>query len=131
MKSRQTLVGVLKQLLPFAALALLFAAVGVMHVTSRVMVVDAGYRLSKLEGDGRQLAVENQQLKLELATLKSPARLEKIAREQLNMAPPPPGGVIALGDQRVAGHPERTEAESNHPKTARALLATVAHRPEE
>lgn len=96
-KSRRLpITAVLIQLLPAALLTALFAAVGVLHVTSRVMVVDAGYKLSVLEAENRQLTLEHDRLGLELATLKSPARLEKIAREQLGMAPPPASAVITV-----------------------------------
>ena len=93
---RVTTAHVLLQLLPGALLAALFAAVGILHVTSRVLVVDAGYRLSRLEEENRQLTLRNDRLKLELATLISPARLEKLARER-GMQPPPAGTVISLG----------------------------------
>ncbi len=87
------------ELLPAAILCALFASVGIVHVASRVTVVDVGYKLSKLEQEGRALDRERDGLKLELATLKSPARLEKIARDRLGMAPPLAGTVITLGKQ--------------------------------
>ena len=85
------------ELLPAALLCALFAAVGIVHVTSRVIVVDIGYRLSQLEQDSRSLDRERDRLKLELATLKSPARLERIARDRLGMGPPAAGTVITVG----------------------------------
>jgi cell division protein FtsL len=83
-------------LLPAVLLFGLFAGVGILHVTSRVLVVDMGYRLSKAEAEGRDLTRENDRLKLELATLKNPARLERLAREKLGMAMPAGPAVIAL-----------------------------------
>jgi len=82
--------------LPAALLSLLFSAVGIIHVTSRVLVVHAGYRLSVLENEGRLLTRENDRLKIELATLKSAARLERIA-QTLGLMPPAAGSVIAAG----------------------------------
>ncbi|WP_224365222.1 cell division protein FtsL [Hyalangium versicolor] len=87
---------VLLHLLPAVLLSALFVAVGLLHVTSRVFVVDMGYRLSKAEAEGRTLTRENDRLKLELATLRAPARLEKLAREQLGMMMPPGSAVVAL-----------------------------------
>ena len=49
----------------------------------------------------RELTRDQAKLRLELATLKSPARLEKLAREVLAMAPPPPGAVLTLGPPAV------------------------------
>jgi cell division protein FtsL len=91
---------VLLHLLPGALICALFATVGVIHVTSRVLVVGVGYKLSSLENESRDLMRENDRLKLELATLKSPTRLETIAREQLGMGPPPAGAVITLSSDR-------------------------------
>ncbi|PTL77766.1 cell division protein FtsL [Vitiosangium sp. GDMCC 1.1324] len=87
---------VLLHLLPAVFLFALFAGVGILHVTSRVLVVDMGYRLSQAEGEERSLTRENDRLKLELATLKSPARLEKLAREKLGMSMPAGPLVISL-----------------------------------
>jgi len=87
---------VLMHLLPAVFLFALFAGVGILHVTSRVMVVDMGYRLSQSEAEERSLTRENDRLKLELATLKNPARLEKLSREKLGMSMPSGPLVIAL-----------------------------------
>lgn len=87
---------VLLHLLPAVFLFALFAGVGIIHVASRVLVVDMGYRLSKAEAEERALIRENDRLKLELATLKNPSRLEKLAREKLGMSMPSGPLVIAL-----------------------------------
>jgi cell division protein FtsL len=101
---------VLMHLLPAVLLFALFAAVGILHVTSRVLVVDMGYRLSKAQSEGNALTRENDRLKLELATLKAPARLERLAREQLGMMMPPGSAVVSLPPQlpgsRRQGKPE-------------------------
>lgn len=85
---RVSLGAVLGQMLPVVLCFGLLGAVGILHVASRSQVVDAAYRLSALEAESRTLALANDRLKLELATLKRPARLEAIARGQLGMAPP-------------------------------------------
>jgi cell division protein FtsL len=108
---------VLLLLLPAAFLFLLFAAVGIVHVTSRVMVVDAGYRLSRLQQENHELTHANDTLRLELATLKSPLRLERLAREQLGMAPPSAAAVVSLGAASRPARPEQARA----PRTERAL----------
>lgn len=87
---------ILLELLPAALLIALFAVVGILHVTSRVLVVKVGYELSRLDQDAQQLSREHDRLKLELATLKSPSHIEALARTQLSMAPPAPGTVIHL-----------------------------------
>ena len=84
------------EILPAALAVLLLAIVGVVHVTSRVMVVRMAYELSKLDSQTNELTRENDQLKLELATLKSPGRLEGLAKSQLGLAAPPASSVIHL-----------------------------------
>lgn len=88
---------ILLEILPAALAVLLLATVGVVHVTGRAMVVRMGYELSRLDAAGAELVRENDRLRLELATLKRPARLEQAARSQLDLAPPSPGTVITLG----------------------------------
>ena len=105
---------VLLHLLPAVFLFALFAGVGILHVTSRVLVVDMGYRLSKAETEERALTRENDRLKLELATLKNPARLEKLARGQLGMLMPPGSAVVALQPELPGMH-RHGKAEARKP----------------
>jgi cell division protein FtsL len=84
------------ELFPAALTIALLAAVGIVHVTSRVLVVKVGYELSRLDAEATALTRENDRLKLELATLKSPARLEGLARQDLNLGPPAASAIIHL-----------------------------------
>lgn len=79
---------ILLEILPAALAVLLLAIVGVMHVTSRVMVVKLGYELSRLDQKSTELQRENDALAVELATLTSPAKLAPLARQQLQMQVP-------------------------------------------
>ncbi len=88
------------------ALAAPLAGIGIFHVWSRTRVQAAGYELGRLESEHRQLLAERDRLNLEVATLRSPGRLERFARERLGMAPPAPGAVMAGmagGKVRVGG----------------------------
>jgi cell division protein FtsL len=107
---RPTLGVVLRQLLPGAAVAGLLAAVGILHVAARTEVVDTGYALSHLESESRALALENDRLRLELATLKRSARLEKLSRDTLGMAAPASGAVTVLGRPADRPAPPRSLA---------------------
>jgi len=86
---------ILLEILPAALVVGLLAAVGIVHVSSRVMVVRVGYELSKADAEQTRLKREQATLKLELATLRSPARLETEARK-LGLGPPPVGTVHSL-----------------------------------
>ncbi len=79
---------ILLEILPAALAVLLISTVGVVHVTSRVMVVKLGYELSRLDQTSNELQRENDALAVELATLTSPAKLAPLAREQLKMQVP-------------------------------------------
>ncbi len=84
------------EILPAALVVLLLATVGIVHVTSRVLVVRMGYELSKLDQQGTDLERENAALKVELATLKSPGKLEATAKSKLGLVQPPATSVIHL-----------------------------------
>lgn len=81
------------EILPAALAVALFAVVGIVHVASRAMVVSQGYELSRLDQRFGDATREHDALKLELATLKSPSKLEAAARTRLGMAPPVAGSV--------------------------------------
>jgi cell division protein FtsL len=51
------------------------------YVWTRVQVVETGYRLRALEVQRDKLKEENRSLMVEAATLKSPQRLEQIAKQ--------------------------------------------------
>ncbi len=93
---RASLWAVLRQLLPALAVCALFAAAGILHAGGRLLVVRAGYKLSDLQAENRVLTRENDRLRLELATLKGPGRLEQVARGELGMAPPSANQVITM-----------------------------------
>ena len=117
---------VLLHLLPAVLLLALFAGVGILHVTSRVLVVDMGYRLSQAETEERSLTRENDRLKLELATLKSPARLEKLAREKLGMSMASGPLVIALPAEPT-GHKRTAQVEAREARGVRVAERGAAH----
>lgn len=67
-----------------------------LHVWLRLQVVHLGYVLSTMSKLQSQLEQENRELKVELATLTSPARLESMARARLGMTEPKRGQVVVL-----------------------------------
>lgn len=70
--------------------------VALLHVWLRLQVVHMGYVLSTTTKLQNQLEQENRELKVELATLTSPDRLEAMSRRRLGLAPPEKGQVIVL-----------------------------------
>jgi cell division protein FtsL len=82
-------------LLP-ALLGLGLLAMALAHVWLRLQVVHMGYALSTASKLERELEQENRELKVELATLISPQRLESMARTRLGMNQPQRGQVVIL-----------------------------------
>ncbi len=66
------------------------------HVWLRLQVVRMGYVLSTTSKLQARLEQENRELKVELATLTSPDRLETLARKRLGLVTPEKGQVIVL-----------------------------------
>lgn len=66
------------------------------HVWLRLQVVHMGYVLSTISKLQSRLEQEHRELKIELATLMSPQRLETLGRNRLGFKPPEKGQVIVL-----------------------------------
>jgi len=85
-----------RQVMSIAFLALGLVGVALLHVWLRLQVVHMGYVLSTTSKLQNQLEQENRELKVELATLTSPDRLEAMSRRRLGLRPPEKGQVIVL-----------------------------------
>ncbi|MBW1806919.1 MAG: cell division protein FtsL [Deltaproteobacteria bacterium] len=73
-------------------LAFTFAAV--VHVRSKLVVVELGYQLSRAASKHQELLTESRKLKLEVATLRNPRRLRKLAIEELGLIEPSPSQIL-------------------------------------
>lgn len=74
----------------------LLTLVSVFHVWSRVEVIDLNLKISesaRLLKEGQQ---ENKRLKVEVASLKAPARIETLAKGELGMALPTDQQVVLV-----------------------------------
>ena len=71
--------------------------------------------LSHLEAENQALTLQNDRLRLELGTLKRSARLEKLAKDSLGMAPPAPGAVTVLARPAPRPAPARPVAVAGRP----------------
>ncbi len=77
---------------------LMFFLIGgsLFYVWSRIQVIQLGYEISNAMKEERTLTEANKKLRLEIATLKSYSRIEKLALEELKMAKPKPEQVIVI-----------------------------------
>ena len=83
----------------FAAATLscaLLAAAALLHAWVRTRVTEEGYQLSRLSAEGRELSRQHESLQVQTAELKSPQRIEELARGRLSMGPPAIDRVVVL-----------------------------------
>jgi cell division protein FtsL len=83
-------------LAPFVLFMLFLIGGSLFYVWSRIQVIQFGYEISNALKQERVLTEENKKLRVEIATLKSYARIEKLAVEELRIAKPKPDQVIVI-----------------------------------
>jgi cell division protein FtsL len=86
-------------LVTFASFALavaILAASLLFHTFLRTRTTERGYRLSQLSAEHRELVRERERLQARAAELKSPQRIEELARTRLGMGPAPSDRVVVL-----------------------------------
>jgi cell division protein FtsL len=74
----------------------LLTIVSIFHVWSRAMVIDLNLQLAELSGQNKEAQQEQNRLKLEVASLKTPARIEALAKGELGMALPSDQQVVII-----------------------------------
>jgi cell division protein FtsL len=82
----------------FLCVAFVLMAVAVTYVWSHVQMTKLEYQVAEEMTRGEQMLDEQRKLKLEQATLKSPQRIEAIARSSLNLSYPDREQVILIKD---------------------------------
>lgn len=81
-----------------AVLILVFCIAAILHVRSRLAVVQLGYRLSQATREHKQLQATHRKLQVEVATLRSPRRLRKLATQKLHLREPVSQQIVHAGD---------------------------------
>ena len=82
--------------LVYFLLAIVLIGVSLFYVWSRIQVIQVGYEISNALKEGKAFHEANKKLRVEIATLKSYARIERVAGEELKMSKPGPGQVIVI-----------------------------------
>ncbi len=77
-------------------LMLIFIAELFFYTWCRVQYVQTGYEITKEVDHYRSLLTLQNNLKIELASLKSPERIEKIAKQQLGLTTPTPEQMLII-----------------------------------
>ena len=75
-------------ILPLLVILAILTIVSIFHVWSRVKVVDLNLQLGESRKQFKELQIEQSKLKLEVASLKTPSRIEALARQELGLSMP-------------------------------------------
>ena len=85
-----------KRLATIVAIFLWLLVSGFGYVWCRVQVVELGYQLSEIHRLHSRLLNDNKKLHLELARLRAPERVQRIAIEQLGLKQPTKDQIVVL-----------------------------------
>jgi len=80
----------------FLAIAIVITAAALVHVWVRLQIIDLGYATAVEKQTQKKLAEKNSSLSIRLTELRSPGRIEKVARERLGMDFPKPSQVLEI-----------------------------------
>jgi len=83
-------------LVPVLGFIALMLSASLFFVWSRVQVTGLEYEMSQLESTLRDLRQEESTLRLEAASLRSPERIERVARKELHLRLPSADQVITV-----------------------------------
>ena len=68
--------------------AAVFIGCSLFYVWSHHQILSLGYETSEAAREEQRLLQENNRLRLELASLKAPGRIERMAQQELGLVPP-------------------------------------------
>jgi cell division protein FtsL len=88
----------------------LVAGAMLLHAWARTRVTEQGYVLSRLSADYRDLTREHERLQIQAAELRSPQRIEELARTQLSMSAPSMDRVVVLVGEETGFARRRAQA---------------------
>lgn len=86
----------LREMARLIGLGALLAAAALFYAWQHFQFLQLRYRAESLKAERSQASELNQQLKLEIAGLRAPSRIDEIARRQLRLTMPVPGQVAPL-----------------------------------
>jgi cell division protein FtsL len=84
------------RLLPALVFIAVLLLISLFFVWSRLQFTHLEYDISSLEGRQREMQQESSRLRLEVASLRHPGRIEQAARNQMGLNLPNPAQVIAI-----------------------------------
>ncbi|HET6460364.1 MAG TPA: cell division protein FtsL [Syntrophales bacterium] len=96
----------------FIVVTLVLMAVALIYVWSHIHMTELEYMVAAEMSIKEKLVEEQTKLKVEIATLKSPQRLETIAKEQLQMTYPTRDQVIILNNDDNTASANKTAPDN-------------------
>jgi cell division protein FtsL len=104
----------MRYLFKTAALGAIIAAFCMVYVYQHFRCIDLGFQLEDLKGKTQQAHVLNSKLKLEIAYLRDPHRIDVIARRQLGLTQPTANQVREYTSQDGAEVAAMQDVRANH-----------------
>lgn len=86
----------LRACMRIVGLSTLLSAVVLLYAWQHFQCIQMSYKLEELKSSHAQAVELNQQLRLESAGLRSPMRIDAIARHQLGLTAPVPGQISTM-----------------------------------
>lgn len=81
------------------AIVAIVTTAAIAQVWTRLQAIELGYKISQATKTQHRLMEDQQTLRMELAQLKNPERIQKIAIETLGLRPPEPEQIRRLNRQ--------------------------------
>jgi len=103
----------LRECCRLAALGAFLAGLALLYAWQHFEDIQLRYQLEELKSERAQAAEFNQQLRLEVAALRSPMRIDAIARGQLGLSVPVPGQIAPVEGPSEAVLAEARAASSS------------------
>ena len=91
--------------------------IALLFVWVRIQVIQLGYEVSKIRKETTELREQKNRLEAEIAELKSPSRIEAIAKERFGMRLPQSNEIVTVG-AGGAGEGNANAATESKPKAA-------------
>ena len=73
-----------------------YTVAALLHVHSKLTIVEIGYQLSRATREHKNLLAEQRKLQVEMATLRSPRRIREIATERFGMNKPADEQIVPI-----------------------------------
>jgi len=81
-------------------IVLLIATAAMLHVRSKLIVVQLGYELSQATQEHKRLLADQRKLQVEVATLRNPRRIRRLAMDSLGLSEPAAEQIIQVVNRK-------------------------------